>query len=339
MLAGRYRLVRPIGRGGMAEVYQAHDTLLERVVAVKVLRPEYARLPAFRARFHQEAKAAANLAHPNIVTVYDFGEDAGRLFIVMEYVPGTTLQEYLQERAPLAVREALELMVQACAGVGYAHRAKLVHCDIKPLNLLITPTGRLKVTDFGIARALASISPAERSTVVWGSPQYFSPEQAAGRPPLPASDVYALGVVLYQMLTGRLPFVGDDPRELARLHREAAPIPPRQFNPQIPEALERVILKVLAKEPSARYRTADQMGRILVTLLRQEEAASGVPAAVAPSAKPPQGAEVAPPREEEPEEEALLNIDWVTVALAMLATAAWGGLIPLWLYVYLLYTR
>jgi serine/threonine-protein kinase len=153
--------------------------------------------------------------------------------------------------------------MQACAGVGYAHRAGLVHCDIKPHNFLITPDNRVKVTDFGIARALASIHPSEKSEVVWGSPQYFSPEQAAGGAPSPSSDVYSLGVVMYYMLTGRLPFTAATASELAHLHRSAPPLPPRHYNPTIPVQLEQVIMKVLSKEPSQRYRTADQLGRVL----------------------------------------------------------------------------
>jgi serine/threonine-protein kinase len=155
------------------------------------------------------------------------------------------------------------LISQACTGIGYAHRAGLVHCDIKPQNMLVTPDDRLKVVDFGIARLMATISPDEQSDVVWGSPQYFSPEQAAGMAPSPASDVYSLGVVLYEMLTGRLPFVASTADELARLHRDSLPPSPRRYNPSISISLEQVLLKVLAKEPASRYRTADQLGRVL----------------------------------------------------------------------------
>lgn len=186
LLNQRYQIEKNLGNGGMAVVYRARDLTLERVVALKVLREDYSSDPAFRERFRQEATAAANLAHPNIVTVHDFGIDQGHLFIVMEYVPGTDLNTILQKRGRFTIEEALPLIRQACAGIGYAHRAGLVHCDIKPHNFLITPDNRLKVTDFGIARALASINPEEKTKIVWGSPQYFSPEQAAGNaPPLP----------------------------------------------------------------------------------------------------------------------------------------------------------
>src|SRR5512145_247877 len=252
LLNQRYQVETQIGSGGMSTVYRAKDLTLERIVAIKVLREEFSRDEAFRQRFHQEAKAAANLTHPNIITVHDFGLDQERLFIVIEYVPGTDLKALLHRRGRFTVDEALPLMIQTCAGLGYAHRAGLVHCDVKPHNFIVTPDNRLKVTDFGIARALASIESAEKSKVIWGSPQYFSSEQAAGYPPSPASDVYSLGIIFYEMLTGRLPFVAESSSELARMHREDTPTSPRQFNPAVPPALEAIILKVLEKEPTAR---------------------------------------------------------------------------------------
>jgi serine/threonine-protein kinase len=266
LLNDRYQLQETLGTGGMAVVYKAKDLMLERNVAVKVLREDFSKDPSFRERFRQEARAAANLSHPNIVTVHDFGLDQRHLFIVMEFMPGTDLKTLTKQKERFQVHEALELMIQACGGIGYAHRAGLVHCDVKPHNMLTTPEGRLKVTDFGIARALSTISPDERSEVVWGSPHYFSPEQASGRPPSPASDVYSLGIILYEMLTGRLPFVAADSAELARMHREETPVAPRYYNNGIPSALEEIIMKVLSKEPSARYRTADQLGRLLLGL-------------------------------------------------------------------------
>jgi len=206
LLNNRYQLLEERGKGGMAFVYHARDLMLERDVAVKILREDFSDDATFQERFRQEAKAAANLSHPNLVTVHDFGFDQGKLFIVMEYVPGVDLKTLLKQRGRLSPGEALPLMIQACAGIGYAHRAGLVHCDVKPQNLLVMPDNRLKVTDFGIARALATIQPEEQADVVWGSPQYFSPEQAFGAAPSPASDVYSLGIVLYEMLAGRLPF-------------------------------------------------------------------------------------------------------------------------------------
>jgi serine/threonine-protein kinase len=287
LLNNRYQLLHTQGTGGMAVVYRAHDQMLERPVAIKVLRQDFSEDQAFRERFRQEARSAANLSHPNIVTVHDFGFDAGRLFIVMEYVPGTDLKTMIKQRGSFSPEEAINLMTQACEGIGYAHRAGLVHCDVKPHNMLVTPDSRLKVTDFGIARALASIHPDEQSEVVWGSPQYFSPEQAAGQAPSPASDVYSLGVILYEMLTGHLPFQSNDPEELARMHRETPPAPPRRFNRNVPIQLEQILLKVLAKEPSQRYRSADQLGRVLRNILqRPENYASTMASPAVPNRQP-----------------------------------------------------
>jgi serine/threonine-protein kinase len=343
ILNNRYQLEERVGSGGMAVVYRARDLELERQVAIKVLREDYSSDEDFRERFRQEARAAANLSHPNIVTVHDFGLHAGRLFIVMEHVPGTDLKTTLQERGGFSVDETLSLIVQACAGVGYAHRAGLVHCDIKPQNMLITPDRRLKVVDFGIARALASIHPDEKAEIVWGSPQYFSPEQAAGEPPSPASDVYSLGVVMYEMLTGQPPFSAPSSSELARKHRQDMPRSPRELNPMIPPTLEQILLKVLAKEPAARYRTADQLGRVLTNFMQHTAAAATMVTshpvpykAPEPSENPttPNPASRPVLLELERPEKNPLDIDWITIALGLLALIAVGGLVPFFLWVY-----
>ena len=367
LLSNRYQVDGRIGSGGMAEVYRARDLMLERTVAIKLLREDFSKDESFRERFRQEAKAAANLSHPNIVTIYDFGFDEQQIFIVMEYVPGTDLKTILSSRGSLSVEESLHLIIQACAGVGYAHRVGLVHLDVKPHNMIVTPDQRLKVTDFGIARALASIHKQEENPVVWGSPQYFSPEQAAGHSPTPASDVYSLGVVLYEMLTGHLPFVASSASELSHMHRKVAPAPPSQVNPLIPPALEMAVLKVLSKEPSTRYRTADQFGRVLISLNRSIKATSdeGSPLVKPPpietasdlarrTAKPqptppPQIHDQKAPvtmkvkRADYPTEEIgstqqnALDIDWLTWLLVLLAVLTLGGLIPFWIWIYLLY--
>jgi len=282
ILSSRYRLLETIGAGGMAVVYKAQDLMLRRPVAIKLLRQDYSRHPEFSQRFQHEARDAAALSHSNIVTVHDFGHDAGRYFIVMEYVEGRNLKDLIREvYQPAAanrratskeetafkrdlIARACYLVSQACAGIGYAHRMHLVHCDVKPHNMLVTRDNRLKVTDFGIARALSTIDENEQNEEVWGSPQYFSPEQAAGHAPSPASDVYSLGIVLYEMLTGQLPFNSSDPQELARMHREKEIIPPRRLNNLIPDELEKILIKVLSKDPHQRYRTADQFGRLLL---------------------------------------------------------------------------
>lgn len=366
ILNRRYQLEEQLGAGGMAEVYLARDLELQRVVAVKLLRADFSTHQDARERFRQEARSAANLSHPNIVTVHDFGLDREHLFIVMEYVPGTDLKSVLQRRGRYGLSEAMALMVQACAGIGYAHRTGLVHCDVKPQNMLVTPERRLKVVDFGIARALATIMPDERSEIVWGSPQYFSPEQSAGLAPSPASDVYALGVVLYEMLTAQLPFTAATPQELTRMHREMLPPSPRKLNPEIPAALEQIILKVLSKEPANRYRTADQMGRVLVSFSQQQGIAITLPGATGmdtlvsnsvspatqtsspvalpvpslaasrgPATRPIQVTpEVMHTSDTDEEVSSSFEIDWITPVLGLLALIAFGGLVPFWIWVY-----
>ncbi len=331
-LGGRYEIIGSLGRGGMAEVYRARDLSLQREVAIKLLRENLTADPAFQASFLQEARAAANLAHPNIVTIFDFGIDTERYFIVLELVPGTDLKTLIRRRGCLPIPEAVDLMIQICAGVGYAHRAGLIHCDLKPQNVLVGSDGVAKITDFGIARAFASIQPDEQSEIVWGSPLYFAPEQAAGRPPTFASDVYALGITFFEILAGSTPFKADDAGELALLHQTAKPPRLRQFRQDVPEVLEQIIVKVLSKEPSARYRTADQFGRVLMTYAEQLQSL------------PVRSYQMPPPAENDPEastsDMALhspVPIDWAAVVLALLAFIAVGGLIPLWLWVCLLY--
>ncbi|RPJ28236.1 MAG: serine/threonine protein kinase [Chloroflexi bacterium] len=354
LLNNRYQLLEQLGSGGMSNVYRARDLMLERSVAIKVLHEQYSNDSGFQQRFRQEARAAANLSHPNIVTVHDFGLDHGQLFIVMEYIPGKDLKTLLRQRGRFSVEEAIPVMVQACAGIGYAHRAGLVHCDVKPHNMIVTPDARLKVTDFGIARALSTITPDEKADVVWGSPQYFSPEQATGEAPSPASDVYSLGVVLYEVLTGALPFTAPTSEELARMHLQTSPIPPSEYVPDIPSALEQIVLKVLSKEPAARYRTADQLGRVLLRFGTQRDAPSAPSLSLTPEAAStyqrtePQHPEPLPPPPATPTayvpettlplpDLSVPDIDWTSVALGLLALLAWGGLIMFWIVIYFRY--
>jgi serine/threonine protein kinase len=343
LLNNRYQLLEQLGAGGMSDVFRARDLMLERSVAIKVLHENYSNDTAFQQRFRQEARAAANLSHPNIVTVHDFGLDHGQLFLVMEYIPGKDLKTILRQRGRYSVEEAIPLMVQACAGIGYAHRAGLVHCDIKPHNMIVTPDARLKVTDFGIARALSTIMPDERADVVWGSPQYFAPEQAVGEAPSPASDVYSLGVVLYEVLTGALPFTAPTSEELARMHLESQPIPPSEYVPDIPSALEQIILKVLSKEPAARYRTADQLGRVLLRFGTQRDKTPAPSLTLTPEAVSTYHQPEPPLTIPEPEpvfsvpDSSMPDIDWASVGLGLVALLAVGGLIPFWIYIFFLY--
>lgn len=341
IINNRYKIEDTLGKGGMAVVFKAHDLTLDRDVAIKVLRQKYSIDPAFREHFQQEAKAAANLSHPNIVTVYDFGIDAERLFIIMEYVPGSDIKQLNAQKGIFELSATLSLMEQACAGVGYAHRAGLVHCDIKPQNLLVTPEGMLKIVDFGIARALATIQPGEKADIVWGSPSYFSPEQASGLAPSPASDVYSLGVIMYEMLTGELPFSAPTPTELARKHRQDLPPSPRGVNPDIPLEIEQILLKTLAKEPAARYRTADQFGRVLKayhqnSLVIEPPRTQFISTAAAGTAET-QPYESPPAPENVPETKNPFDLDWITIGLALLAVIAAGGLIPFFLWVYFVF--
>jgi serine/threonine protein kinase len=332
VLNKRYQLLETVGKGGMAVVYRARDLMLERFVAVKVLREGTSRDPTFQARFRQEAKAAANLSHPNIVTVHDFGLDHGQLFLVMEYVPGTDLKTLIKQRGHFSLEEAVALMIQACAGIGYAHRSGLVHCDVKPQNMLVTPDMRLKVADFGIVRALATIQPDEKSDVVWGSPQYFAPEQASGSAPSPASDVYSLGIILYEMLTGSLPFHADSAAELTRQHIEEVPPPLSDMVPDISPTLEKILTKVLSKEPSQRYRTADQLGRVLLNFGNAKSAPS---LALTPEAIPVPDPDLA--QDAGLTLTPVAEIDWVSLGLGLVALTTVLGLIPFWMLIYFVY--
>ncbi len=269
LLNGRYRLLAQQASGGMAVVYKGQDLALGRIVAIKVLRPRLTSDPTFLARFHQEARNVANLSHPNIVTVHDFGQDGNTYYIVMEFIEGQDLKKLIRTDAPMSVDRALKIAIQICAGVGFAHRSQLVHADVKPQNVLITADDQVKVTDFGIAQALSPSYPAEKPGVVWGSPHYFAPEQASGNAPTPASDVYAIGIVMFEMLTGKLPYMGNDQQELATAHlREPVPHV-MEFNPRVPVHLDRIIYKVMSKAPNDRYATADQLGNVLIAYIKQ----------------------------------------------------------------------
>ncbi|HET6965902.1 MAG TPA: Stk1 family PASTA domain-containing Ser/Thr kinase [Acidimicrobiales bacterium] len=263
VFSDRYQMVRHIARGGMAQVYLAKDLLLDRPVALKVLFPELSVDRAFVERFRREAKAAANLSHPNIVSIYDWGQGDSTYYIVMEYVDGPTLSSLLRQ-GPLEPERAAAIAASVAAALDFAHRRGVIHRDVKPGNVLIDDRAQVKVADFGIARAVGTSEDLTQTGSVMGTATYFSPEQAQGFPVDPRSDVYSLGVVLYETATGKPPFTGDNPVSIAYKHVKEAPPPPRSVNPAVPAALEAIILKALAKEPADRYQSAEEMRSDLV---------------------------------------------------------------------------
>ncbi len=257
--SGRYELTHLIARGGMAQVYRAMDRQLERPVALKVLFPELSVDRTFVERFRREAQSAANLSHPNIVPVFDWGEDDGSYFIVMEYVEGRPLSAVLRDPQRMPPRQIATIGAGVAAALAFAHRHGVVHRDVKPGNVLITPEGDVKVTDFGIARAVNTEESLTQTGAVMGTAAYFSPEQAEGKGVDSRSDIYSLGVVLYEMSVGRPPFTGDSPVAVASKHVRDMPVLPREVNPAVPPALEAVVMKAMAKNPDDRYGSAEEL--------------------------------------------------------------------------------
>lgn len=365
MLDDRYKLYERLGEGGMAEVHRAEDLRLGREVAVKILRPQYAGEKSFLDRFINEARSMAGFSHPNVVNVYDVGRDSQRYYIVMEYVPGEDLRQLLERSGSLPAKQALDIARQMAQGIGYAHRKGLVHRDIKPGNILITPAGEVKVADFGIAKAMASVGLTEPG-VVWGTTAYLSPEQVRGETATPASDVYAMGVVLYEMLAGQPPFQGEDRVAIALKHLHDPP-PPFDTNVQVPRGVVFLVQKALSKEPKERFANAEEMARSLGEYLRAgaeattsrpivSPTASSQPTRVTPTPEPTpepptrvatpaprNGTERRSPRRETPTASPAptprtavpaRGTDWIAVALALLALLALGGLIPLYMRVF-----
>ncbi|TGV26645.1 Stk1 family PASTA domain-containing Ser/Thr kinase, partial [Mesorhizobium sp. M00.F.Ca.ET.186.01.1.1] len=268
-LGGRYQLESRVGGGGMAIVYKARDLILNRPVAVKVLRSQFGTDEDFVNRFRREAQAVASLSHPNVVGVYDVGQEGDTHYMVMEYIEGYTLKEVIIQRGALPVEEAVRIAEQICDALDHAHQNQIIHRDIKPHNIMIGKNGRVKVTDFGIARAVTSATITHTNAML-GSVHYFSPEQARGGITGEKSDIYSLGIVLYEMVTGELPFSGDSPISVALKHLQE-PLPePRQVNPNIPQSVENVILKALVKDPFLRYASAREMLEDLETCLFPE---------------------------------------------------------------------
>lgn len=266
LLNDRYQIIKTVGGGGMANVYLARDIILERDVAIKVLRLEYANDEEFIARFDREAQSATSLSHPNIVNIYDVGEEDHILYMVMEYVDGMTLKEYIQLYGLIEVQEALDIMKQITAAIAHAHANDIVHRDIKPQNILIDTYGQVKVTDFGIAIALSATSLTQTNSIL-GSVHYLSPEQARGATATKKSDIYSIGIVLFELLTGRLPFSGQSPVSIALKHLQNDTPSIKRFNPDVPQSVENIVLKATAKDPFNRYETVYDIDDALETAL------------------------------------------------------------------------
>ncbi len=295
VLGDRYELQEPIGRGGMATIYRAVDLRMGRTVAVKILREVYSSDPKFVTRFQREARAASALQHPNIIQVFDYGQSGPSYYIVMEFVEGTDLRRYLKKQGVLSVERAVEIAHDVALGLGAAHKRGIVHRDVKPQNVMLNDAGLVKLTDFGIA-SMYKDAEAERLTttgMTLGTVQYYAPEQAQGEVVSPAADIYALGIVMYEMLTGRTPFDGDTPVAVAMRHIQDQPDPPSLLNPRIPPGLERVILKCLEKDPRARYRDGDALAYALENFSRASGGRRGATSA-APVGRSAQFAPIGP---------------------------------------------
>jgi serine/threonine-protein kinase len=330
---GRYKIIRKLGSGGMANVYLAEDQELGRRVAIKILNERHANDEQFVDRFRREAKHAAGLSHPNIVAIYDRGEAEGTYYIAMEYLDGRSLKELIVARGPAPVHVAIDYARKILDALRFAHRNGIVHRDIKPHNVIVDAEGRVKVTDFGIARAGAS-QMTEVGSII-GTAQYLSPEQAKGAPVDQTSDLYSVGIVLYELLTGKVPFTGDSPVEIAMKHISAIPEPPSSLRPDIPEDLDLIVLRALGKTPEDRYPSAEEMDKDLARVAQglgvsreTEEAATMI---LSRSQLTPATMVAAPPR---PPAEVLYEYEqprrgrpgwpWLLVGLLVLAAALTG---------------
>jgi serine/threonine-protein kinase len=337
VVGGRYELGDVLGRGGMAEVRYAMDTRLGRPVAVKQLRADLATDPTFQARFRREAQSAAGLNHPTIVAVYDTGEETDPQtgvsipYIVMELVEGSTLRDVLRDGRKILPERALELTQGVLDALSYSHKAGIIHRDIKPANVMLTPTGGIKVMDFGIARAVADTSATMTQTAaVIGTAQYLSPEQARGETVDARSDIYSAGCLLYELLVGRPPFVGDSPVSVAYQHVREAPVPPSQLDPVITTDIDAVTLKALAKDPADRYQTAREMKNDIGRVLAGQQATAMVPRVV-PDAAPtrvvptPVATPPVDPEDEPRKSRVGLAIFLTGLILVVLAAGAWAA--------------
>ncbi len=333
----RYRLERRIGTGGMADVYLAEDETLGRQVAIKILADRYTQDEGFVERFRREATAAAGLNHPSIVSIYDRGEADGAYYIAMEYIEGPTLKEEITSRAPLPEAEAVGYAQQVLQALEFAHRRGVIHRDIKPHNMMLTPDGLLKVTDFGIARAANQVEMTEVGSIV-GTAQYLSPEQARGQTVGPQSDIYSLGVVLYEMLTGEVPFTGSSAVEIAMKQVNERPVPPSQKNRLVSPAVEAIVMRALAKDPSMRFRSAREMADELERARRglgvsqdTQQATQVIGAYEAAQATQVMGAAptgvMPPPGGPPPAQPRRSALPWILVILLLIASAVVGYIV------------
>ena len=328
VLGGRYRVERELGRGGMAKVFQGTDTVLGRQVAVKILAPQFADDESFVQRFRREAQAAARLSNPNVVSVFDTGADGGVHFIVMEYVEGRTLADYLAGGGRIMPDRAIEVAEAVCGALSAAHAQGVIHRDIKPGNIMLTPAGQVKVADFGIARMTMTAETVAQTAAVLGTASYLSPEQAQGQPVDGRSDIYSLGCVLYEMVTGRPPFLGDSPVTVASKQVLEQPVTPSKLNGDVTPDLDAVILRALAKNPANRYQSAEELRADL------DRARRGLPVEATPLLAPPATTQViaGPPRTQvmppvEPEEGSRWWVPVIVIGIILLAIAA-----LLWLF-------
>jgi serine/threonine-protein kinase len=324
-LGGRYRVERELGRGGMAKVFLGTDTVLGRTVAVKVLAPQFADDDGFVQRFRREAQAAASIGHPHIVSVFDTGSDDGVHYIVMEYVEGRTLAEFLAGGGRILPDRAIDIAMDVCQALEAAHARGVIHRDIKPGNIMLNPRGEVKVTDFGIARVTTTADTVAQTAAILGTASYLSPEQAQGQPVDARSDLYSLGCVVYEMVTGRPPFLGDSPVAVASKQVLEQPVPPSKLNSDVTPDLDAVILRALAKNPANRYQSAEEMRADL------ERARRGLPVDATPllaagatqvlDRPPAHATQVLPPSEPE------RRTNWIPIAVTLVLIALLGALL------------
>jgi serine/threonine protein kinase/beta-lactam-binding protein with PASTA domain len=326
VLGGRYRLEARIGSGGMAEVYRGVDPVLNRTVAIKILLPQYARDTNFVARFRREAQAAARLNHPNIVGVYDTGADGDTQYIVMEFIEGRTLADFLGAGRRLTPVQAAEVSQKVCGALAAAHAQGVIHRDIKPGNIMVTRDGTVKVMDFGIARITSGVETAPQTSAVLGTASYLSPEQAQGAPVDARTDIYSLGTVLYELLAGRPPFLGESPVAVAYKQVNEAPVPPSQLNPDVPPREDAVVMRALSKNPANRYQSAQEFSEDLDRVIKGQDvhATPLLPGAgeATQVISRPQPTAVLPPQVEEKGSGRKV---WLGILIGVLIVAVLGG--------------